>query len=71
MREGRLGYNSYNKRYGLLSSDLWIDPVTQNRKIFMQFMKPQNGNFGGNLQNVIRKNLQKVEQKENVLRQEN
>ena len=26
MREGRLGYNSYNKRYGLLSSDLWIDP---------------------------------------------
>ena len=29
------------------------------------------GNFGGNLQNVIRKNLQKVEQKENVLRQEN
>lgn len=21
-----LGYNSYNKRYGLLSSDLWIDP---------------------------------------------
>ena len=25
----------------------------------MQFMKPQNGNFGGNLQNVIRKNLQK------------
>ena len=25
MREGRLGYNSYNKRYGLLSSDLWID----------------------------------------------
>ena len=33
----------------------------------MQFMKPQNGNSGGNLQNVIRKNLQKVEQKENVL----
>ena len=27
----------------------------------MQFMKPQNENFGGNLQNVIRKNLQKVE----------
>ena len=26
MREGRLGYNSYNKRYGLLSLDLWIDP---------------------------------------------
>ena len=25
MREGRLGYNSNNKRYGLLSSDLWID----------------------------------------------
>ncbi len=25
----------------------------------MQFMKPQNGNSGGNLQNVIRKNLQK------------
>ena len=25
MKEGRLGYNSYNKRYGLLSSDLWID----------------------------------------------
>ena len=25
MREGRLGYNRYNKRYGLLSSDLWID----------------------------------------------
>mgnify|MGYP003466818164 FL=1 len=25
MREGRLGYNSNNGRYGLLSSDLWID----------------------------------------------
>ena len=25
MKEGRLGYNSYNKRYGLLSSYLWID----------------------------------------------
>ena len=25
MREGRLGYNSYNKRYRLLSADLWID----------------------------------------------
>ena len=25
MKEGRLGYNSYNKRYGLLSLDLWID----------------------------------------------
>ena len=24
-REGRLGYNSNNGRYGLLSSDLWID----------------------------------------------
>ena len=24
MREGRLGYNRANKRYGLLSSDLWI-----------------------------------------------
>ena len=37
----------------------------------MQFMKPQNGNSGGNLQNVIRKNLQKAEQKDNVLKQEN
>ena len=37
----------------------------------MQFMKPQNGNFGVNLQNVIRKNLLKVEQKENALKQEN
>lgn len=25
MREGRLGYNNNNGRYGLLSSDLWID----------------------------------------------
>ena len=25
MREGKLGYNSSNDRYGLLSSDLWID----------------------------------------------
>ena len=25
MREGRLGYNSSNGRYGNLSSDLWID----------------------------------------------
>ena len=25
MREGRLGYNSSNDRYGLLSSDLWVD----------------------------------------------
>lgn len=25
MKQGRLGYNSSNDRYGLLSSDLWID----------------------------------------------
>ena len=25
MKQGRLGYNSSNGRYGLLSSDLWID----------------------------------------------
>ena len=25
MRERRLGYNSSNGRYGILSSDLWID----------------------------------------------
>ena len=25
MRQGRLGYNSSNERYGLLSADLWID----------------------------------------------
>lgn len=25
MKEGRLGYNSSNQRYGLLDSDLWID----------------------------------------------
>lgn len=25
MKQGRLGYNSSNRRYGLLSSDLWID----------------------------------------------
>ena len=25
MREGRLGYNGENGRYGLLSMDLWID----------------------------------------------
>ena len=25
MREGRLGYNSSNGRYGILSSDLWLD----------------------------------------------
>ena len=24
MREGRLGYNQENDRYGLLSSDLWV-----------------------------------------------
>ena len=24
-KQGRLGYNSSNGRYGLLSSDLWID----------------------------------------------
>ena len=24
MKQGRLGYNSSNDRYGLLSSDLWI-----------------------------------------------
>ena len=24
MREGRLGYNSSNGRYGILSSDLWL-----------------------------------------------
>ena len=25
MKQGRLGYNSSNNRYGLLASDLWID----------------------------------------------
>ena len=25
MKQGRLGYNNSNGRYGLLSSDLWID----------------------------------------------
>ena len=25
MKQGRLGYNSSNGRYGLLSSDFWID----------------------------------------------
>ena len=25
IKQGRLGYNSGNGRYGLLSSDLWID----------------------------------------------
>lgn len=25
MREGRLGYNSSNGRYGILLSDLWLD----------------------------------------------
>ena len=25
MKQGRLGYNSSNDRYGLLASDLWID----------------------------------------------
>ena len=39
MREGRLGYNSYNKRYGLLSSDLWIDPGSVG--------KDTNGNESG------------------------
>ena len=37
----------------------------------MRFMKLQNGNFGENLQSVIRKNLQKAEQKENALKHEN
>ena len=25
MKQGRLGYNNNNKRYGVLSMDLWID----------------------------------------------
>ena len=25
MKQGRLGYNSSNDKYGLLASDLWID----------------------------------------------
>ena len=39
MREGRLGYNYENGRYGLLSMDLWIDTgfhcgecMTENRR---------------------------------------
>ena len=43
----------------------------QNRKIFMQSMRLRSENSGGNLQNVIRKSLQKVEQKGNVLKHEN
>lgn len=55
----------------MLKAESLMYPVMQNRKISMQFMKPQNGNSGENLQSVIRKNLKKAEQKENVLRQEN
>ena len=31
MREGRLGYNCENGRYGLLSMDLWIDTGLRER----------------------------------------
>ena len=37
----------------------------------MQSMRLRSENSGGNLQNVIRKSLQKAEQKENVFEQEN
>lgn len=39
MREGRLGYNSYNKRYGLLSSDL----VLNSSIVQMQAERDTNG----------------------------
>ena len=52
MREGRLGYNSYNKRYGLLSSDLWIDPgfhCGECLEVLVddQWVKTTNGNESG------------------------
>ena len=52
MREGRLGYNSYNKRYGLLSSDLWIDTgfhCGECLEVLVddQWVKTQNGNESG------------------------
>ena len=52
MREGILGYNSYNKRYGLLSSDLWIDTGFHCGEclevlIDDQWVKKQNGNESG------------------------
>lgn len=37
----------------------------------MLSMRLQNENFGGNLPNAIRKNLQKAEQKGNVSKPEN
>ena len=52
MREGRLGYNSYNKRYGLLSSDLWIDTGLHCGECLEvlvddQWVKDTNGNESG------------------------
>ena len=49
MREGRLGYNCENRRYGLLSMDLWIDTGFHCKKCMegsgrMTVTKDQNGN---------------------------
>ena len=41
------------------------------QKISMQSMKLRRGNSGENLQSAIKRNLRKVVQTENVLRQEN
>ena len=49
--------DSATVKSGAEKSPIVSEPSHKDRKIFMQFMKPQNGNSGGNLQNVIRKNL--------------
>ena len=46
MREGRLGYNSSNDRYGLLSSDLWIDTgfqVIAKLAVLVRNLEPKQG----------------------------
>ena len=52
MREGRLGYNCENGRYGLLSMDLWIDTgfhcgecilKGSPTNVFKSFTPPQKG----------------------------
>lgn len=52
MREGRLGYNCENGRYGLLSMDLWIDTgfhCGECMEVLVddQWVKDQDGNESG------------------------
>ena len=54
MREGRLGYNSSNGRYGILSSDLWLDTGLHCGECLQVLL---DGSWHGRKENLIEKKV--------------